>query len=72
MPLLDTPPHYRAFLLRFWAEHGQAPDSFTWRFTLEDPHSGERQGFRDLEALVAWLRTEMRDEQEAALARALP
>jgi len=38
----------------------QYPDRpTTWRFSLEDAETGQRHGFPDLEALVAFLETEM-------------
>ena len=30
-----------------------------WRFSLEDPRTGQRRGFADLEALVVYLEQEM-------------
>jgi hypothetical protein len=39
--------HYFSYLLRVWlAEEGSQPQ---WRASLEDTHSGERQGFASLE-----------------------
>ncbi|MCB8946288.1 MAG: hypothetical protein H6658_21295 [Ardenticatenaceae bacterium] len=40
---------YYAYMLRFWPE--QTPGETTWRFTLLDPHSGQKQGFQSLDAL---------------------
>jgi hypothetical protein len=55
----ETPP-MRAYMLRFWKvgnlDSQAAP---TWRFSLEDPHTGEKLGFADLEALVAFLGEEL-------------
>ena len=48
-------PRYMAFLLRVWRE--DSPES--WRITLENPHSGERHGFRSLQALFAFLEEHM-------------
>ena len=54
------PPRYCAWLLRC----GPAPDApgavgGAWRFSLEDPHTGERHAFTGLDALVAFLRAEL-------------
>lgn len=55
------PSRYRAYLLRFWEEARGRPDlPGTWRFSLEDPRTGQRQGFADLEALVDFVRQEMK------------
>ncbi len=62
---LDKPPRYRAYLLRFWEERVHAPEiQVVWRFSLEDVHTRERQGFAGLKALVAFLRAEIGDEDE--------
>ena len=60
-------PRYRVYLLRSWEEPRENPKlPGTWRFSLEDPHTGQRQGFADLETLVAFLRREIkRDESHA-------
>jgi len=57
--MLDRPPRYRAYLLRFWQERRPPAAGSAWRFSLEDPHTGERQGFAGLEALLAYLQAEM-------------
>jgi hypothetical protein len=63
---LET-PHLRAYLLRFWKVSSmgshQAP---IWRFSLEDPHTGDKLGFADLEALFAFLQAELTEDAPAA------
>ena len=60
MSVFDKPPRYRAYLLTLWEERGRDPDApVVWRFSLENPRTGERRGFADLEALVAALQREM-------------
>ncbi|MBI1744354.1 hypothetical protein HYR54_14995 [Candidatus Acetothermia bacterium] len=44
--------NYRAYLVRCWCEADGA-----WRFSTEDPHTGEKRGFRDFQALVSYLRS---------------
>ena len=54
------PPRYRSYLLTFWEERRHDPAlPVTWRFALEDPHTGERRGFDSLDALTAALDHEM-------------
>ena len=53
MPSPPTPPRHHAWLLRSWEERGLATP--TWRFGLEDPHTGTRHGFADLAALIAFI-----------------
>lgn len=53
-------PRLRAYMLRFWEVRSRDPNRpSTWRFSLEDPHTGDKLGFADLEALVAFLETEL-------------
>lgn len=55
------PSRYHAYLLRIWQEAGfdelsrAASETAVWRFSLEDPSTGQRLGFADLAALVAFL-----------------
>lgn len=56
----DGPPRYGAYLLRYWEVRSDRPGQpSTWRFSLEEAGTGEKRGFRDLEALVAFLREEL-------------
>jgi hypothetical protein len=49
-------PRYRAWLLRCWEERGQRPIAAPlWRFSLENPHTGERHAFATRDALLAAL-----------------
>ena len=53
---------YHAYLLRFWEEDGYSAQSVAgWRFSLEDPRTAERQGFGNLDRLVAFLQQEIRE-----------
>ncbi len=66
MNILGDAPRYRAYLLRCWAEHGPAaPAPAVWRYSLEDPHTGERRGFADLAALLAFLDAELAGQRTA-------
>ena len=47
------PARYRAFLLRLW-QTGEG-EAAVWRVLLEDPRTGERQGFADLASLFVFL-----------------
>ena len=58
---MDTPPEYHAYLLRFWEERGGPGTSAAWRFSLEDPQTGQRHGFADLASLTAWLEAATKD-----------
>jgi hypothetical protein len=51
----SKPIGYHSFLLRLWAEG--AP--LVWRFSLEDPHTGERHGFANWDKLQEFLKEAM-------------
>jgi hypothetical protein len=44
---------YLAYMLRLWEVSSDG--KLDWRASLESPHTGERHGFADLEALLAFL-----------------
>jgi hypothetical protein len=46
--------NYMAYMLRLW-QAGSRNGKLVWRASLENPHTGERQAFGDVEALVAFL-----------------
>jgi len=56
------PATYHVYLLRCWQEAREHPDlPAVWRFSLEYPVSGQRQGFASLEALTAFLQQEIKE-----------
>ncbi len=50
---------YLAYLLRIWQVNDV--EKLTWYASLEDPHTGERQGFPNLDELIAFLWEQVRD-----------
>jgi hypothetical protein len=50
----DRFPTYLSYMLRLWQAGGRGGQR-VWRASLENPHTGERQAFGDVEALVAFL-----------------
>ncbi|RME83016.1 MAG: hypothetical protein D6775_09280 [Caldilineae bacterium] len=49
-------------LLTIWLERpAQDKRPAEWRFSLEDPHTGQRRGFGSLDGLVAFLREQLAD-----------
>ena len=55
--------HYLAYLLRLW-QIGTDKEP-TWRASLESPHTGERQGFADLETLFSFLREKTHNQPQS-------
>ncbi len=51
------PLHYQSYLLRLWRAPGGINQP--WRASLEDTLTGERTGFADLEALCAFLHSQI-------------
>jgi hypothetical protein len=50
---MADPRQYRVYLLRVWQV--LSGERLVWRASLEDPRTGERHGFADLEHLIAFL-----------------
>jgi hypothetical protein len=44
--------HYHAYLLRLWRDENGMP----WRATLQNPHTGEQEGFASVDQLIAFIR----------------
>ena len=55
-------PGYLAYLLRLWPVNDDGKP--VWRASVENPHTGERHGFANLELLFAFL-----EEKTAELAQ---
>ena len=49
------PTNYRIFLLTVWRNESGAAEGTALRFSLDDPRSGQRRGFGEPEALLAFL-----------------
>lgn len=54
-------PRYHSYLLRFWQEDSIAN---SWRFMLENPHSGETKAFTSYTELMSFLEVEMARESD--------
>jgi len=53
---MSHPPTYHAYMLRVWRDDTSTiRPSERWRFSLEDPHTGERIGFASVQMLCAYL-----------------
>lgn len=50
-------PTHLSYVLRLWQTPGGANQP--WRVSLENPLTGERRGFADLEAALTFLRTQI-------------
>ena len=55
---------YGTFIIQFWEEPSQQAQDTIWRFTLEDPRTGKRQGYTDFESLIEALRAKVEQEEE--------
>jgi type II secretory pathway component HofQ len=60
---------YLAYMLRLW-QVGE--DQTVWRASLENAHSGDRQGFASLHALVAFLAEETAQDRPDAAEESCP
>jgi hypothetical protein len=51
---------YHVYILRFWQEPGDGQEQpVTRRFVIEDPKTGQRRGFTELNALVDFLKLDL-------------
>jgi hypothetical protein len=59
----NAPPRYSTFLLTLWEERNEDPNSpAVWRFRLEDPRTGQRQGFASLAEVISFLQAQLVEE----------
>lgn len=67
---------YQVYLLHCWEETGTAATTGLWRFSLENPVSGQRREFANLRELVIALNTELNESRYRRLShthsRAVP
>ena len=62
---MNASSNYKAYLLRLWlAGDGDQPQ---WRASLEDPRTGQVQGFANLEGMLEYLRGVEKGEQRYRL-----
>ncbi|KAA3644845.1 MAG: hypothetical protein DWQ07_15700 [Chloroflexi bacterium] len=52
---------YVSYLLRCWEERDDEADKGLWRFSLEDPRSGQRKGFTTLVDLMNVLEKDLKN-----------
>jgi hypothetical protein len=62
--MMKKQPDYLSYLLRLWRVSGDEESlpplqKATWRVSLEDPHTRERQGFASLDELFEFLRNQI-------------
>jgi hypothetical protein len=59
------PLRYRSYVVRCWQESSihAGRGMRVWRFSLQDPGTGERRGFASLEALMGMLQAELADDK---------
>ena len=58
-----SPTHYQSYLLRIWRDEPHEAENSPWRFSLEDPRTGARRGFRDLELLIDFLVVQLQERK---------
>ncbi|MCP4542735.1 MAG: hypothetical protein GY832_36900 [Chloroflexi bacterium] len=60
----DRPPRRKSYLLRGWETRDQHPDHpSSWRFSLQDPQTGEQCHFADLNSLLDFLQGTFGDSE---------
>jgi hypothetical protein len=62
----DDRARYRAWLLRCWeVPHAGGKRPADWRFSLEEPHTGERRGFANSGSLLDYANGELTESKTA-------
>lgn len=61
---------YLSYLLRLWQIESQG--QLVWRASLQEARTGERRGFPDLEALIAYLREETAAGRDEGVSEDVP
>lgn len=62
---LSKPLCYRVYVLRLWQERPPSPArAAVWRFSVNDPRTGQRRGFGSLEGLIAFLQAQVGAEKQ--------
>ncbi len=57
--------HYHNFILSVWQDSSSLPSAQpVWRYSLENPHTGERTGFTSTDDLMYYLRHWTQDTSE--------
>ncbi|WP_420628409.1 hypothetical protein [Candidatus Leptofilum sp.] len=54
--MFDSLPFYQTYILKLWQERSSSGDSKVFRFSLEDPATQVRYGFRTLDEMVQFLK----------------
>ncbi|GJM40862.1 MAG: hypothetical protein DHS20C20_11440 [Ardenticatenaceae bacterium] len=54
--MFDSLPFYQTYILRLWQERSDSGDSKAFRFSLEDPATQVRYGFRTLDEMMLFLK----------------
>jgi len=62
MKTMGRKKKYRSYLLRLWEEDINGKQ--VWRISLENPFSGDRRGFANLNDLCAFLKDKMQEEND--------
>jgi hypothetical protein len=62
---------YGSYLLRYWAEMDAGGEVILWRFSLQNPQTGQRRGFASLTELVIALQDELMEAKQDVAARSV-
>jgi hypothetical protein len=73
MSLREAAPRQGVYILRFWETRSFPPDApVTWRFSAQDPRTGERRGFANLDGLMAFLAAQTGVQAGPSYGKAFP
>jgi len=73
MVIRSEPPRYLVYMLRCWeVRHPEPGGPVTWRLSLEDPHTGQKRGFANLDSFLHFMECELVVASHADHSRRIP
>ena len=57
-------PVSKVYWFKCWRENLSSDENAVWRFSLEDPHTGERVGFASLEGVLTYVKIALAESEQ--------
>ncbi len=64
--MFDSLPFYQTYILKLWQERSQLGENKVFRFSLEDPATQVRYGFRTLDEMVSFLKQQCGEDNDVS------
>lgn len=63
--MFDSLPFYQTYILKMWQERSDCGDCKLFRFSLEDPATQVRYGFRTMDEMILFLKQQCGNDAAA-------